>query len=124
MNHFASVSGTCHTPGLRQYYVSSGNLSMHLLLEVLRFLLALLSPPFCDCSVGVVCPVPTLMLLDLGPTWELKMQCALLTLHTRQLASNLCYRAGEVAQRLRASTAFPQVLSSNPSNHMVAHNHQ
>ena len=31
--------------------------------------------------------------------------------------------AGEMAQRLRALTALPEVLSSNPSNHMVAHNH-
>ena len=28
-----------------------------------------------------------------------------------------------MAQRLRALTALPEVLSSNPSNHMVAHNH-
>jgi len=32
-------------------------------------------------------------------------------------------RAGEMAQRLRALTALPEVLSSNPTNHMVAHNH-
>jgi hypothetical protein len=32
-------------------------------------------------------------------------------------------RAGEMAQRLRALTALSKVLSSNPSNHMVAHNH-
>jgi hypothetical protein len=32
-------------------------------------------------------------------------------------------RAGEVAQWLRALTALPKVPSSNPSNHMVAHNH-
>jgi hypothetical protein len=32
-------------------------------------------------------------------------------------------RAREVAQRLRALTALPEVLSSIPSNHMVAHNH-
>jgi len=32
-------------------------------------------------------------------------------------------RAGEMAQRLRALAALPEVLSSNPSNHMVAHNH-
>jgi hypothetical protein len=32
-------------------------------------------------------------------------------------------RAGEMAQRLRAPTALPEVLSSIPSNHMVAHNH-
>jgi hypothetical protein len=31
--------------------------------------------------------------------------------------------AGEMAQWLRALTALPEVLSSNPSNHMVAHNH-
>jgi len=31
--------------------------------------------------------------------------------------------AGEMAQWLRALTALPQVLSSIPSNHMVAHNH-
>jgi hypothetical protein len=28
-----------------------------------------------------------------------------------------------MAQWLRALTALPEVLSSNPSNHMVAHNH-
>jgi hypothetical protein len=31
--------------------------------------------------------------------------------------------AGEMAQQLRALTALPEVLSSIPSNHMVAHNH-
>jgi hypothetical protein len=31
--------------------------------------------------------------------------------------------AGEMAQRLRALTALPKVLSSNPRKHMVAHNH-
>jgi hypothetical protein len=32
-------------------------------------------------------------------------------------------RAGEMAEWLRAPTALPEVLSSKPSNHMVAHNH-
>ena len=32
-------------------------------------------------------------------------------------------RAGEMAQWLRAATALPKVPSSNPSNHIVAHNH-
>jgi hypothetical protein len=36
---------------------------------------------------------------------------------------NFIYRAGEMAQELRALTALPEVLSSIPSNHMVAHNH-
>jgi hypothetical protein len=31
--------------------------------------------------------------------------------------------AGEMAQPLRAPSALPEVLSSNPSNHIVAHNH-
>jgi len=31
--------------------------------------------------------------------------------------------AGKMAQRVRALTALPEVLSSIPSNHMVAHNH-
>jgi hypothetical protein len=32
------------------------------------------------------------------------------------------FGVGEMAQRLRALTALPEVLSSIPSNHMVAHN--
>jgi hypothetical protein len=31
--------------------------------------------------------------------------------------------AGEIAQWLRALTALLKVLSSNPSNHMMAHSH-
>ena len=31
--------------------------------------------------------------------------------------------AGEMAQQSRALSTLPKVLSSNPSNHMVAHNH-
>ena len=44
-------------------------------------------------------------------------------------ASYICHKklkrlgAGEIAQQLRALTALPEVLSSIPSNHMVAHNH-
>jgi hypothetical protein len=32
-------------------------------------------------------------------------------------------RAGKMAQQVRALTVLPKVLSSNPSNHIVAHNH-
>jgi hypothetical protein len=35
----------------------------------------------------------------------------------------IVFRAGEMAQWLRAPPALPEVLSSIPSNHMVAHNH-
>jgi hypothetical protein len=31
--------------------------------------------------------------------------------------------AGEMAQQLGALTVLPEILSSIPSNHMVAHNH-
>jgi hypothetical protein len=31
--------------------------------------------------------------------------------------------AGEMTQQVRALTALRKVLSSNPSNHMVTHNH-
>jgi len=33
------------------------------------------------------------------------------------------HRAGEVAQWLRALIVLPEVLSSNPTNHVVTHNH-
>jgi hypothetical protein len=33
------------------------------------------------------------------------------------------FRAGEIAQSVRALAALPEVLSSIPSNHIVAHNH-
>ena len=38
-------------------------------------------------------------------------------------SSRIQGRAGETAQRLRALTGLPEVLSSIPSNYMVAHNH-
>jgi hypothetical protein len=31
--------------------------------------------------------------------------------------------AGEITQQVRVLTALLQVMCSNPSNHMVAHNH-
>jgi hypothetical protein len=33
-------------------------------------------------------------------------------------------RAGETTQQLRALTALPKVLGSNPSNHMMAYNQE
>jgi hypothetical protein len=43
------------------------------------------------------------------------------TLHS-VLKSNFSGTGG-MAQRLRTLTSLPEVLSSIPSNHMVAHNH-
>jgi hypothetical protein len=37
--------------------------------------------------------------------------------------SNIEEGAEEMAQRLRALTALPEVLSSIPSNHVLVHNH-
>ena len=37
--------------------------------------------------------------------------------------TNVSLRAGEMAQWIRALVALPEVLSSNPSNHMVTSNH-
>jgi hypothetical protein len=39
------------------------------------------------------------------------------------LKMKIRFGAGEMAQQLRALTALPEVLSSNPSTHIVAHNH-
>ena len=45
------------------------------------------------------------------------------TFFPNQKIMSLKMWAGEMAQQLRAPTALPEVLSSIPSNHMVAHNH-
>ena len=38
------------------------------------------------------------------------------------LLGKLSFRAGEMAQQLRAVIDLPEILGSIPSNHMVAHN--
>ena len=44
--------------------------------------------------------------------------------YVRKILSQKCkLGAGEMAQGLRALAALPEVLSSVPTNHMVAHNH-
>ena len=47
----------------------------------------------------------------------------LLTNASYHLTSHVCERAGEMIQWLRSLTTLLEVLSSNPWNHMVAHNH-
>jgi hypothetical protein len=42
--------------------------------------------------------------------------------HTH-IIKNKPERAREMAQWIRTMTALPEVLSSNPSNYMMAHNH-
>jgi hypothetical protein len=41
----------------------------------------------------------------------------------KYIYKTIIFGAGEMAQRVRALTALLKVLNSNPSNHMVAHNH-
>jgi hypothetical protein len=40
-----------------------------------------------------------------------------------ELLLSIQWRAGEMAQQLRALSALPEVLSSIPNDHMVAHDH-
>jgi hypothetical protein len=40
-----------------------------------------------------------------------------------KIKEQLLLGAGELAQQFKALTSLPEVLSSIPSNHMVAHNH-
>jgi hypothetical protein len=51
------------------------------------------------------------------------MVTVLENLYINSASKNCSTRAGEMVQRVRALTALLEVLSSNPSNHMVAHNH-
>ena len=48
---------------------------------------------------------------------------AMLSSLGKELNIRVAVGAGVMAQWLRALTALPEVLSSIPSNHMVAHNH-
>jgi hypothetical protein len=52
---------------------------------------------------------------DMSPEWE----CGKIGTFIKMVLGGI----GEMAQQLRALTALLKVMSSNPSNHMVAHNH-
>jgi hypothetical protein len=54
----------------------------------------------------------------------LQKRCSYREVHCPSLKSVLKFLdgAGELAQWLRAPTVLPEVLSSIPNNHMVAHN--
>jgi hypothetical protein len=52
--------------------------------------------------------------------WERKEKYRLLKKNIQEIYST---GAGDVAQWLRALAALPEVLSSIPSNHIVAHNY-
>jgi hypothetical protein len=60
---------------------------------------------------------------NLGPSWYDKIIYWFSTYAESLTYFKLGNGADEIAQRVRALTALPKVLSSNPSNHMVAHNH-
>jgi hypothetical protein len=73
-------------------------------------------------SVPTICPIPAQSCFDYGNSAMCLKSSVMLPTYFIFLYES-CFRAGEMAQRLRAPTALPKVLSSNPSNHMVAHNH-
>jgi hypothetical protein len=50
-------------------------------------------------------------------------KCEIKITNLRVKIRKIIYGAGEMAQQVRALTALLKVLSSNPRNHMVAHNH-
>ena len=62
-------------------------------------------------------------LRDYVPSKRVNWLHGIIARWSETLAQELAPGAGEMAQRLRALTALPEVLSSIPSNHMVAHNH-
>jgi hypothetical protein len=57
--------------------------------------------------------------------WPTKQVSGLLGMHTETMAlkQKAITGAGEMAQWLGTLTVLPEVLSSTPSTHMVAHNH-
>jgi hypothetical protein len=63
--------------------------------------------------------------MSLMAQWVRELPCKLrdLSLNPQHPCKKLGVGTGEMAQRLRALTALPEVLSSVPSNHMVAQNH-
>jgi hypothetical protein len=68
--------------------------------------------------------VKILLLPQACPSWNV-LPCLSegLLLPTEILVKGDKVGAGEMAQCVRASTARPEVMNSNSSNHMVAHNH-
>jgi hypothetical protein len=61
--------------------------------------------------------------VDADIKWEADDFSTLVCRTKLEEVKNFKAEAGEMAQWLRALTALPEVLSSNPSNHMVAHNY-
>ena len=110
---------------------SSGSLSLPAACWSRYRTLNYLSNTICPCATTL----PTVPIMDQTVSQSqlnvfLYKSCQRHDIYSHQLyaKTNVSIRvcvcgAGEVAQRLRALTVVPKVLSSNPSNHMVAHNH-
>jgi neuromedin U receptor 1 len=64
-----------------------------------------------------------LSFLQSGEGIELPGYCLLACLLVVVIVLRKGFRAGEMAQQVRALTTLLEVMSSNPSNHMVTHNH-
>ena len=61
--------------------------------------------------------------VDADIKWEADDFSTLVCRTKLEEVKNFKAEAGEMAQWLRALTAFPEDLSSIPRNHMVSHNH-
>jgi hypothetical protein len=57
------------------------------------------------------------------PEFESSQHSKFLSLKKQTNKKKKKNRADEMAQQVRALTVLLKVLSSNPSNHLVAHNH-
>jgi hypothetical protein len=71
-------------------------------------------------SVGLVCASPWIQ----SPALKKHKDKCVYTLSLIAYVKNVKSWAGEMAQQVKAQTALLKVMSSNPSNHMVAHNHR
>jgi hypothetical protein len=78
-----------------------------------------LHPESWDYRCGVPCP--TFCFITTGRIFFFFFRFRILLSY--KVVKNYRWRAGEMAQRVKALTALPKVRSTNPSNHMVAHNH-
>jgi len=65
------------------------------------------------------------LVLSLGGKhiFSVELSCHSLILSLKYFIFKSSVRAGEKAQQLRVLTELPEILSSNPSTHKVAHSH-
>ena len=76
--------------------------------------------------IGILPACICVRVSEVGIELRKSSQCSYLPSHLSNfpsIFSRYGLQAGEIAQRLRALSTLPEVLTSIPSNHMVEHNH-